>query len=132
MTPKRLCAFLRDGRCLFLHDKCKWEHDDAPCPRAVRRVVHVEGVKSHRMCDPHLETARGRFYRQTRFARKGDVYWSCKRKGRYNAESDASRAARKMAFRYGTEMFYYYCKYCEGYHLTKKKPRGLMLHEKHR
>ena len=122
MVTKGRCAFLRDGYCPFRRDKCKWERDDAPCPDAVRRVVHIHSshAKLHRIGDPHLETAAGRFSKHTRGAYGGEVYWSCKRKSRYRTESDANRAARKMEVRYGKKMFSYYCKYCSGYHLTKK------------
>lgn len=122
MVTKCRCAFLRDGYCPFIRAKCKWEHDDAPCPNAVRRVVHMHSnqIKSQKIVDPHLETAAGRYSKHTCAAYGGIVYWSCKRKSRYRTENDATRAARKMEVRYGKKMFSYYCKYCSGYHLTKK------------
>ena len=123
MIRKRFCAFLRsDGYCLYRRETCKFEHDDAPCPNAVRRVVHreTEEMEPRRMRDLRLETAEGRFKYQTAETRAGDVYWACKRKGRYRTENDARRGARKMSFRYGQPMYFYCCQYCHGYHLTKK------------
>lgn len=122
MIRKRFCAFLRtDGQCAFRREMCKFEHDDAPCPDAVRRVVHREGDEAGRLRELHLETAQGRFRHQTAEARAGDVYWACKRKGRYRTENDARRGARKMAFRYGQTMYFYCCPYCHGFHLTKRE-----------
>lgn len=89
----------------------------------MRRVVHVEMNRERRMPDMDLMSAKGRFAHHVRGARGADVYWSCKRKGRYSNENDARRAARKMALRYGQTMHHYYCKYCEGYHLTKRVSR---------
>ena len=125
MIRKGLCAFLRvgDGYCFVHKERCHYEHDDAPCPDAVRRVIRpaTEVVELRRMRDLQLETAQGRFRHQTAEARAGDVYWACKRKGRYRTENDARRGARKMSFRYGQPMYFYCCQYCHGFHLTKRE-----------
>jgi len=124
VVRKGLCAFLRqNGDCLVRRGPCVQQHDYAVCKDAVRRVVHVVRYSARKMPEADLMSAKGRFRRQTRDARGADVYWSCKRKGRYPNENEARRAARKMALRYGQDMFHYYCKYCDGYHLTRKGRR---------
>lgn len=122
---KSLCAFLRsDGFCFVRRGPCDQKHDYAICRDAVRRVVHIAGHVPKKMPSFDLSTAKKRFRHHTEDARGADVYWSCKRKDRYPNENDARRATRKMALRYGQTMYHYYCKYCEGYHLTKKAPRA--------
>lgn len=132
MVRKGLCAFLRpDGTCLVRRSRCIHEHDYAPCPDAVRRTLHSQYSNPRKMHDLHLETAIGRFKHHTQGSSRGKVYWECARKSRYRTGNDASRAAKKMEMRYGTKMYYYYCRYCEGYHLTKKAPREIENHEEH-
>lgn len=129
LVTKRFCAFLRNGDCLFRRgEKCRWEHDDAPCKDAVRRqlllISKPEKKGKEKVQDPDLRTAKGRFAKHTQDVHGGIVYWACKRKSRYPNQNTANRAAKKMTVRFGVKMFVYYCRYCEGYHLTKKEQKA--------
>ena len=122
LIRKQLCAFLRaDGYCFVRRKNCDKEHDYAPCKEAVRRAVHNYECGSKRMCDYHLENAEMRFKKHTEGFRGAEVYWACKRKSRYRNQIDAQKAARKMTLRHGVQMYSYYCKFCQGWHLTKKE-----------
>ena len=121
MIRKGLCAFLwPDGFCLFRREACDLEHDYAPCKYAVRRFISHATVNKARIQDVDLSIASNRSRRNVQNAKSGVVHWSCKRKGRYKSERDAQRAARRMSMRYDVTMRHYYCKFCNGYHLTKK------------
>lgn len=125
MIRKGLCAFLRsDGYCFIRRKNCDKEHDYAPCKDAVRRVIRRHEVVVKKMLDYHLESASNRFKKHTENIRGADVYWACKRKGRYRNQSDAQKASRKMTLRYGVQMYSYFCKFCQGWHLTKKARKG--------
>lgn len=121
MTRKGLCAFLKgEDFCLVLRDKCKYEHEFAPCRLAVRKANLYGETHFFKPLTFDKTTAKGRFASNTSRVRGADVYRSCTRKSRYKTNQEAQKAARKMSFMYGTEMRSYYCRFCEGYHLTKK------------
>ncbi len=131
IVRKGLCAFLREDGFCFVHRKaCRFEHDYAPCPDAVRRAGHApEGGRNAVVAGRVGHAVR--FWMSPRMARVEDevpgwiVYKTCKRKGRYTTENEASKAARRMEMRFGLKMRAYYCKFCEGWHLTKKQlPMG--------
>ena len=48
-------------------------------------------------------------------------YYSCARKRRYHSASDAANAKHKALTERGTVLRVYQCRYCGGYHLTKKE-----------
>ena len=128
MTRKGLCAFLRhDGFCLVRRELCKFEHEYAPCPDAVKRSIHRVLAPQTKMVDYHLETAKGRFKHHTRNARSGVVYWECGRKSRFRTECEAAQYAKKFQVRYGVRMYYYPCRFCEGFHLTKKERKEFAI-----
>lgn len=123
LIRKGLCAFLRpNGFCLVRRELCVEKSDYAICRDAVRRATHMISIPKAKVHEVDLSTAKARFRYHTRDARGADVFRSCKRKDRYPDENSARRATRKMAVRYGQTMYHYYCKYCEGFHLSKKAP----------
>jgi len=51
-------------------------------------------------------------------------YWSCKKKMRYATHGLATIAAARAFRARGVRLRVYDCRYCGGYHLTKKTKRG--------
>ncbi len=51
------------------------------------------------------------------------VVYSCGTKKRYKTEEEAAASALQCGMKRGTILYCYKCRYCGGYHLTKK-PRG--------
>lgn len=49
---------------------------------------------------------------------KGIISRSCKTKDRIRYEGDAIRIANKCTKKYGKHFDYYFCPFCEGFHLT--------------
>ena len=47
-------------------------------------------------------------------------YNSCKRKVRYRTEGEALKALHKCKQKRDAELDYYYCEFCNGFHLTKR------------
>lgn len=60
---------------------------------------------------------------ETKFKRK-EVYGQCKRKHRYKTPQDAKITAQKVLRERGTVLHCYFCKFCNGYHLTKMQRKS--------
>ncbi len=127
VVRKGLCAFLReDGYCPVHRKQCLFSHDYAPCPDAVRRVVHAPGIRRNMVVAgrsagncKHRKPRRRKFRIQNG-APGWIVYKTCKRKGRYTNDNEARKAAKRMEMRYGRKLRAYYCEFCDGWHLTKQ------------
>lgn len=49
---------------------------------------------------------------------KSLLYTSCRKKVRYRTEGEVSKARHKCERTRGVKLEYYFCPYCEGFHLT--------------
>ena len=49
-----------------------------------------------------------------------NIWRTCKSKKRYRDEHNANIFRRKHEIQYGMRLDYYWCPYCNGFHLTSK------------
>ena len=130
MVRKHECAYLCNGKCLLCKGDCHVQHQDMTCPEAVRRAAHsYSHIAGHPPKSYDLWTAKGRFDAAAEGERGFVVYRSCKSKRRFNSESVASKRAKEMTRRFGEKQRAYYCKFCNGYHLTTKCREELEAHQ---
>lgn len=61
---------------------------------------------------------------------QGKEWRSCGKKKRYRDEKAAREMIRKIHGKRDTYLDYYYCTYCNGYHLTSKEDSILMKYSK--
>lgn len=123
MVTKSECAWNCQGNCRLCGGSCKVEHDAAVCPEAVRRAVH-HSMRGLTVRERNMVGARNFHRHVIEKARGRDVYFSCRAKRRFRDETQAAKKGRQMARRYGVLSRVYYCRYCNGYHLTTKACRS--------
>jgi hypothetical protein len=56
-------------------------------------------------------------------SKRSSKWWGCLRKRRFDNKGDASREAHKASRRTGEPIYIYWCRHCQGLHLTRKEQR---------
>ena len=120
------CAWLRDGYCLMHKEDCGC----ITCTDMVHKIKHRQNtfhVGSHRH-EFNLLSVKGRLQRRMCGVERGIVYSQCLGKKRYASESRAKEIRRNRIRRGAEYLRVYYCRWCNGYHLTKRPYResGIM------
>ena len=123
MVRKHECAYLCGGDCRLCKEACKCRDENDVCVDAVRKVSHSKCVNVLKPVKHYdLQTPKGRFRRHTEHVHGFEVYKSCISKKRWVSEHDANKWAKNFAARFGKQQHAYYCRFCEGYHLTTRNP----------
>ena len=115
------CAWLRDGYCLMHKEDCGC----IACTDMVHKVKHRRtpfhgGPHRHEF---NLRSAKGRLQRLMYRVERGIVYSQCLGKKRYSSENHAKEIRRSCIRRGAEYLRVYYCRWCNGYHLTKRPYR---------